>query len=93
MIGKPEYVPGQYRDELGYYLIVDILLKKNQKTGIRTRGKIERILTNKKYHPRGCKVLIERLDEYGSWDENGSIPQSEYVGRVIDILGYEFDLK
>ncbi len=37
---------------------VDIVLKKDQPTGILTRGVVARILTNKAYHPRGIKVML-----------------------------------
>lgn len=50
---------GKNRNELHHGLTVDILLKKDQKTGILTRGKIERILTNSPYHPHGIKVKLE----------------------------------
>lgn len=38
---------------------VDIVLKKDQKTGILTRGKVSRLLTNKGRHTRGIKVQLE----------------------------------
>lgn len=37
---------------------VDIVLKKDQPTGILTRGFVGRLLTNKGYHPRGIKVML-----------------------------------
>ena len=37
---------------------VDIVLKKDQPTGKLTRGVVQRILTNKAYHPRGIKVML-----------------------------------
>lgn len=40
-------------------LLVDIVLKKDQPTGILTRGVVRRLLTNKAYHPRGIKVMLE----------------------------------
>ena len=40
-------------------LTVDIVLKKDQPTGKRTRGVVGRLLTNKSYHPRGIKVMLE----------------------------------
>lgn len=54
-------------------LLVDIVLKKDQPTGILTRGTVERLLTNKSYHPRGIKVMLE----------NGQ------VGRVQHIVSEE----
>ena len=47
------------RNDIHIGAIVDIVLKKDQPTGILTRGKVKRILTNKKYHPRGIKVMLE----------------------------------
>lgn len=64
---------GQYRNELYTGLIVDIVLKENQKTGILTRGKIADILTNKSFHSRGIKVRL----------------QDGQVGRVQEIIGFE----
>ena len=40
-------------------MTVDIVLKKDQPTGILTRGVVGRLLTNKSYHPRGIKVMLE----------------------------------
>lgn len=39
-------------------LLVDIVLKKDQPTGILTRGEVLEVLTNKEYHPRGIKVML-----------------------------------
>lgn len=38
--------------------VVDIVLKKDQPTGILTRGEVGRILTNSSTHPRGIKVML-----------------------------------
>lgn len=40
-------------------LQVDIVLKRDQPTGKLTRGIVGRLLTNKRYHPRGIKVMLE----------------------------------
>lgn len=45
--------------------IVDIVLKKDQPTGKLTRGTVKRILTNKQYHPRGIKVMLEENNMVG----------------------------
>lgn len=37
---------------------VDVVLKKDQKTGRLTRGVVKDILTNSKYHPHGIKVRL-----------------------------------
>lgn len=51
-------------------LKVNIILKKDQKTGKLTYGIVKDILTNSSYHPHGIKVRLE----------DGS------VGRVQEIL-------
>lgn len=38
---------------------VEIVLKKDQPTGRRTRGVVRRILTNSPAHPHGIKVMLE----------------------------------
>ena len=38
---------------------VGIVLKKDQKTNIITKGVIKRILTNSQIHHRGIKVMLE----------------------------------
>ena len=37
---------------------VEVILKKDQKTGLKTRGTVGEILTNSKYHHRGIKVKL-----------------------------------
>lgn len=61
------------RSAIKYGMLVDIVLKKDQPTGIPTRGVVGRLLTNKKYHPRGIKVMLQ----------NGQ------VGRVQHIVDSE----
>lgn len=56
-------------------LLVDIVLKKDQPTGKLTRGVVGRLLTNKSYHPRGIKVML----------------QDGQVGRVQHIIGANSD--
>jgi len=50
---------------------VDIVLKKDQATGVLTRGHVKRILTNSANHPHGIKVMLE---------------EGNMVGRVKEIL-------
>lgn len=50
---------GQQRSMIAIGLQVDIVLKKDQKTGITTRGIVKRILTNSSSHPHGIKVMLE----------------------------------
>lgn len=37
---------------------VDIVLKKDQKAGILTRGVVQKVLTKKPIHTRGIKVML-----------------------------------
>jgi len=50
---------GQYRADLEQGMEVDIVLKKDQRTGTLTRGHIKRFLTKSRHHPHGIKVLLE----------------------------------
>lgn len=38
---------------------VDIVLKADQRTGKRTRGIVQRLLTKSATHPHGIKVMLE----------------------------------
>lgn len=48
-----------YRDKLALHQTVDIVTKRDQKTGKLTRGNIRWILTSKPFHSRGIKVMLE----------------------------------
>lgn len=61
---------GQNRSDIYPGLEVDIILKKDQRSGKRTRGIVKDLLTSSAYHSRGIKV---RLDD-------------GQVGRVIEII-------
>jgi uncharacterized repeat protein (TIGR03833 family) len=61
---------GRYRKDIRPGIEVDIVLKKDQRTGKRTRGTVKEILTNASHHPHGIKVRLE----------NGQ------VGRVAEII-------
>ena len=61
---------GKYRKEIHAGLVVDIVLKKDQRSGKLTRGVVKDILTNSSKHPHGIKVRLE----------NGQI------GRVQNII-------
>lgn len=52
---------------------VEIVLKKDQKSGELTEGQVKRILTNSSFHPHGIKVMLT----------------SGEVGRVKNILPEE----
>lgn len=50
---------GQLRSNIHIGLQVDIILKKDQKTGKLTRGIVQSILTSAPKHSRGIKVRLE----------------------------------
>jgi uncharacterized repeat protein (TIGR03833 family) len=50
---------GQTRNNISIGTIVDVVLKKDQRTDILTRGVVKRLLTNSAVHPRGIKVMLE----------------------------------
>ncbi len=61
---------GQNRSDIYTGLEVDIILKKDQRTGKRTRGFVKDLLTSSAFHSRGIKVRLE----------------DGQVGRVIEII-------
>ncbi|MFJ7665997.1 YwbE family protein [Lysinibacillus sp. NPDC097195] len=61
---------GQNRKDIRAGLEVNIILKKDQRTGVKTRGVVKDILTNSSHHPHGIKVRLT----------------DGQVGRVCDIL-------
>lgn len=65
---------GQNRKDIYPGLLVDIVLKKDQRSGVRTRGIVKDVLTSSASHSRGIKV---RLDD-------------GQVGRVADIIEEDF---
>ena len=50
---------GQNRKDIKQGLKVFIVLKKDQRTGKRTKGTVKDILTRSSYHPHGIKVRLE----------------------------------
>jgi uncharacterized repeat protein (TIGR03833 family) len=50
---------GQNRDDIYPGLTVDIILKKDQRSGKKTRGIVKDLLTSASYHSRGIKVRLE----------------------------------
>ncbi|WP_298666326.1 YwbE family protein [uncultured Methanofollis sp.] len=50
---------GQHRKDIHPGILVDIVLKADQRTGKRTRGVVAEILTNSSYHPHGIKVRLK----------------------------------
>jgi uncharacterized repeat protein (TIGR03833 family) len=61
---------GRNREDIYPGLEVDIILKKDQRTGKKTRGIVKDLLTSSAYHSRGIKVRLE----------------DGQVGRVADII-------
>jgi uncharacterized repeat protein (TIGR03833 family) len=62
-----------YRENIKLGMVVDVVLKKDQRTGKRTRGKVMWILTSAAFHSRGIKVTLD----------------NRQVGRVQEIIGTE----
>jgi len=50
---------GRNRSDIQPGLEVDIILKKDQRSGKLTRGIVKDILTSSAYHSRGIKVRLE----------------------------------
>lgn len=49
---------GQNRKDIKSGLEVYIILKKDQRTGEKTRGIVKDLLTNSSFHPHGIKVRL-----------------------------------
>lgn len=69
---KNDTNPAHHRHHIQLHMPVEVVLKKDQKTGKLTRGYVRWILTSKPYHSRGIKVMIEnrqvgRVQNIG-WD-------------------------
>ncbi len=50
---------GQNRKNIKSGFLVEIVLKKDQHTGKRTRGIVKDLLTNASFHPHGIKVRLK----------------------------------
>lgn len=50
---------GHHRNDVEVGTLVDIALKKDQLSGILTRGWVQRILTKRASHPHGIKVMLD----------------------------------
>ena len=48
-----------YRKNIRPGIRVLIVEKQNQRNGKLTSGTVQRLLTNKSYHPRGIKVMLD----------------------------------
>ncbi len=64
---------GQNRKDIYPGVEVEIILKKDQRSGNRTRGVVKDILTSSPFHSRGIKV---RLDD-------------GQIGRVVEVFEEE----
>ena len=56
---------GKLRKNIKIGALVDIVLKKDQRTGKLTRGHVKRLLTNSPNHPHGIKVMLVEDDQVG----------------------------
>lgn len=56
---------GQNRENIQIGALVEIVLKKDQPTGVLTRGHVKRILTKSGHHPHGIKVMLEEGNQVG----------------------------
>lgn len=79
---------GQHRKNIHPGLLVDIVLKADQKTGKRTRGVVAEILTNSSYHPHGIKVRLKD-GKVGRVQEIISGPSDQQHGDAGDGHGTE----
>jgi len=52
-------IDGRYRKDIKPGLSVDIVLKKDQRTGKTTNGVVKDLLTKSEFHPHGIKVRLE----------------------------------
>ncbi len=64
---------GQNRAHIRPGLTVNIILKKDQKTGTLTKGIVKDLLTKSPHHTRGIKVRLT----------------SGEIGRVAEVLGID----
>lgn len=51
-------MPHTKRSNIAVGTLVDVVLKKDQRTGTLTRGTVKRLLTNSSNHSRGIKVQL-----------------------------------
>lgn len=79
---------GQHRKNISPGILVDIVLKADQKTGKKTRGVVAEILTNSAYHPHGIKVRLTD-GKVGRVQEIISGPSDQQHGNAGDGHGTE----
>ncbi len=63
------------RSDIQIGQVVDVVLKRDQRSGILTEGVIKKILTKSSFHPHGIKVMLD----------------SGEVGRVQNLIEEAFD--
>ena len=73
---------GQRRCSLHIGLTVDIIRKEDQRTGKKTRGTIQEILTNSLSHPHGIKVRLKE-GQVGRVTEIISDPASDNTSKGL----------
>jgi len=59
IINEKDNNPAHFRANIVLHAPVEVVLKKDQKTGALTKGFVRWILTSKPYHSRGIKVMLE----------------------------------
>lgn len=64
------HTPNMYRANIKLGMEVTVVLKKDQRTGKRTKGTVRSILTSKPFHSRGIKVILN----------------TRQIGRVQEII-------
>ncbi|NAP01179.1 YwbE family protein [Halomonas sp. MG34] len=52
-------IDGRHRKNIYPGLEVEVILKKDQRSGNRTAGIVKDLLTNSSFHPHGIKVRLE----------------------------------
>ena len=73
---------GTHREDIHHGIEVDVVLKKDQPTGVLTRGVVQDLLTSKSVHPRGIKVRLT----------SGQVGRVQYiVGQVSTITPEKVD--
>jgi len=73
---KSDNNPAHHRSNIKIGLNVAAVLKKDQRTGKRTIGQVQWILTSAAFHSRGIKVMLA----------------NRQVGRVQEILDENFNI-
>ena len=69
---------GQKRADIKVGVLVDIVLKQDQRSGKLTQGRVKRLLTNSATHPHGIKVMLDdgqvgRVKKIYQEDESNNI--------------------